>query len=417
MGAPMDFPDGSWVQFLVWSGRRSEASASVYDTAQYDLDVYDGSTDITWTPYQSKVMTMDIRRGKDAFLKRFRTGTAKFELDNSSGEFTTGGMLPGDYVWIQALRFTPPDSFVTFSLFYGRVNHAEDIVRGGVDITKVRCTDLQADLALIDRAAEVAQGAGETTAARMQRIVANAGQTFTTNQVWPTVATMQATTLAGQALSEAQLTMDSEGGDMWLGTGPNFVNGGTVEFAGRDWLTEAPRSTVEQWLLGGSGLPLINGRITKARQLIVNDATFASAGGTAQQATDGLSIQRYGRQTTRRLDLICVGDAQPLFLAARTVANLSQIRPRVTTATTPVDDTDAADYGYGVQFGDLVTVHVDSINGWGLAFAAHVIGIEHSMWGDEWFVTVTLDDAFIENVDGAFSYLEFDDSFGLGGQP
>ena len=448
----MDFPDGSSVQLLVWAGRRSQASTAEYDTAQYDLDVYDGSTQLTWKEYQSQVMAVDIRRGKDAFLKRFRTGTAKIELDNATGQFTTGAFLPGDYVWIQVLRSTPagppptpipdgtqwqdmtgriwtvngdgavlagdPATVTTHSLFYGRVNYAEDIVRGGVDITRVRCTDLQADLALLDRPAQTAQGAGETTSERMQRIIGNAGQGFSVSQLWPTVATMQATTLAGQSLSEAQLTMDSEGGDMWLDTEPNFNNGGTVVYAGRDWLVEAPRSTSLQWNLGNTtGLPLTDGRLSKARQLIINEATFASVGGTAQTSSDAASIQRYGKQTTRRLDLICEGNTQPAFLATRAVNNLANPRPRVSQATTPVDTAEAAEYGYGVQFGDLTNVYIPSINGWAYAFLSHVVGIEHSWWHDEWNVTVTLDDAFVDNVDGAYSYLKFDDSYSLGGQP
>ena len=450
----MDFPDGTTVDFLVWTGRKGDSAADVYDTAQYGLAAYDGSSDVNFRLYQSKVMSVDIRRGKDAFLKRFRTGTAKLELDNESGEFTTGVFLPGDYVWIQAYRYYPPEVpggpipipngtewqdstgrtwtvngdgatldgdpglFVQYSLFYGRVDYAEDIVKGGVDVTKVRCVDGFADLAVIDRDAESSQGAGETTADRITRIINNVGQGFTPSFKWPTVATMQATTLAGQPLGELQLTMDSEGGDLWMRTGPNANDGSSVEYAGRDWLTEAPRSTEVQWTLGGgAGIPIMDARIMKDGQLVVNDATFATTGGTAQNVQDSSSIQRYGRRTTRRLDLICVGDAQPGFLAARAVNNLALLRPRVRQVVVPADTLGAVELGHDVQFGDLTTVIVESINGWSYGFQAHVIGIAHSMWHDQWFITLTLDDAFVANVDGPYSYAEFDEAYSLGGHP
>jgi len=448
----MIFPDGTFVWFTVWTGRRGASAADVYDTATYDLAVYDGGTNIDWTPYESRVLGMSTRRGKDAFGKRFRTGQLTIDLDNSDGVFTGDAFLPGDYVWVQCqIRFPsgPPDepipdqtqwqdvtgrtwtaegsgmilssgggfpTFDTFGIFYGRVDSATDKVKGGVDTTTVRVLDQFADLAIIDKAASASQGAGESTYDRAIRILTNAGSLITWDaDGGPAEATMQATTLAGKVLSDLQLVIDSEGGDCWADTVPNPNSGGIIQLKMRDWLTTLPRSTVIQWRLGSDGVGLVDAQQTREAAIIVNDATFASAGGTAQNSTDPESIQRFGDRTHRRLDLICEGDTQPQFLAQRMVGNLAEMRPRIKQVTIPWDTTDAAKTGYEAQFGDLVLARVNSFRGHGTASLGHIIGIEHVMVGDEATTVLSLSDAFADNVDGDFDEDMFDDSFALGG--
>lgn len=448
----MEFADGSSIRWYVATGRKSPAGTAVYDTARYDQDTYDGSTDVVWLDFSEKALSLRIKRGKDAFLRRFRTGTCQIVFDNQTSEFTDTRFLPGDLVWVVARKYTPaglpptpipdgtdwdgsetgrpweshgndlilqgdPATYEGFSLFFGRVASSQDIVKGGVDVTRVNCTDMFADLAVAEFSPSPPAGGGESAGSRVNRIISNVGQGFTAGAWWPTVSTMQPTELAGKALDELQLTIDdSEGGAIWALPYPNAFNSGAVQYAGRDWLTEAPKSTEVQWTLGGVTLPLIDGVIHKAVQLIVNDATFASVGGIEQQATSPGSIQRYGLRTFRKTDLICEGDAQPAFLAGRVIHNLNLSRPRVREAAVNVETGYQADFGCQVQFGDLVNVGVNSIN-WARTFQAHVFGIQHTVSPSEWEVTLTLDDAFVDNVDGPFSHLEFSDSFSLGGHP
>ena len=450
----MDFANGETIDFFVLVGRISEAGTAVYDTAQYDQDVYDGSTDITFQQIESRVESVNIRRGKDAFNKRFRTSTATVMVDNFDGDFTDGPAQPGDFVWIRALRFVPagleqpvpipdqttwqgdtgrtwtangdglvvegdPAQVFDYSLFYGRIDSAVDVVKGGVDYTKLRCVDLFSDLAIYDGAAELPVGAGDNYVTRVGRWTSKVGTGWLLSPGGTAQATMQETTLAGQALSGIQLTVESEGGDAWMKMtrGGGGKLGGIIELRARDWLTELPRSTNVQWRLGQEPVELADAKITRNLQLVYNDATYSSVGGIAQNATDTASTVRYGTRTYRRLDLVCEGDTQPAFLANRLVTNQGNYQPRVEEVTITVDTPEEAAVAYGAEFGDLVLVVVKSLRGWSKAYLAHIRAIEHEMWHEQWTVTLGLSNAFIPNEDGDFSYLEFDGAYSLGGQP
>jgi hypothetical protein len=205
--------------------------------------------------------------------------------------------------------------------------------------------------------------------------------------------------------------MDSEGGDAWMDAL------GVVTIAGRDWLTETLRATEVQWIIGALDVRVTDARPTRTNEFLVNDATIANTGGLAQNADDAPSKQRYGTRTTRRLDLLGDSDLASQFLADRLVANLKDVRPRVRQATVPILSRNGADFGLGVTFGDLTLTFVNSIHGWGMGFAGHVIGVENIMTDDQWTVKLVLDDAFVSNVDGGFDFEAFSDGFALGGQP
>lgn len=452
----MRLADGTEITYVCEVGHPSEESTAVYDSAQYDIDRYDGA-EITFSYIQDRILEFSARSGKDAFGKRFRTGTAIITVDNHDGYFRdvaepgdwirlylsysyTEGPAGGSYpltdgtnwqgptgrTWTVAgdgltLEVEGPVTKTGFvNIFYGRIDSSRDKVKGGVDVTTLRCVDIFADLAAFNGDAQAPAGAGEDAKARLTRILDNVGTGIVVQEEFGTPkATMQATTLASQALSEIQLTMDSEGGDVWPYYASRNNGGGDLGVGYRDWLTEAPRSTELQYRFGmnGVGIPILDAQPQRELQLVVNDATFATTGGLAQNATNTFSIQRYGRRTFRRLDLICEGDAQPDYLATRTVANLSKYRPRVREVTVNVEDYESTAMFSDIQFGDLIVVGVESINGWGEAFQTHVVGITREGYGTQLMITLSLDDAFIENVDGPFSYQPFNDSYHLGGQP
>jgi len=274
--------DDTTYDFTVEWGRTSLASSSAYDVAVYDTGVYDGAGTIQWNDATGFVNTIATKRGKDQFLKRFRTGTVKLVLDNTNGRWSeeNSGFNPGDFVRIRvAVKLPNPDNLpqtvpdltvwdgVTgrewtshgnlildddalsevWPIFYGRVDSSIDKMFRGVDATEVRLVDLFADLAVFDRAAVAEEGAGDTTRERMERIFAFAGQDFTqVEEFGGEQFTMQATTLAQPALNLLQITMDSAGGDFWALPGRGFGIGYT------DWLTAAERSVNVQWSLGGA---------------------------------------------------------------------------------------------------------------------------------------------------------------------
>ena len=72
--------------------------------------------------------------------------------------------------------------------------------------------------------------------------------------------------------------------------------------------------------------------------------------------------------------------------------------------TIDINDFDAATMGGEIKFGDLVLVLAESIHGWAAAFTSHIVGIAHETSETTWRVNLTLDDAFVDNVDGPFYF-------------
>jgi len=449
-----ELADGTTVLWDVKSGRRGASSADVWDTAVWDTASWDGGTNIDFKVIpESLIHSFSINSGKDKFGRRFKASTLTLRVDNTGGVFTPQDSLlqPGDYVALSVLIETPagppdalipdgftwPDGFgntwtnhggktlmddnpgvpVLYPMWYGRVDEATDTVRNGVDITKVICYDVFGELAAVDKDAQAGAGAGEVATTRVTRIGDNASTAFggVLFSTAPFIETMQATTLAKNALEEMHLTMESEGGDMWADREVGTVaSKGKLQLRGRDWLTTDTRSTVVQWFLNGAmNIPIIDAQITREQQLLVNNATVSMSGGVSQNAQDAVSIQRYGDRTTRRLDLVGENDTQAQFLATRFVANLKDIRPRVRQVTVDVIDAKSALFGSQVEHGDLVQVTVQSIHGWSFTAQAHVIGIRFEVVDQTWVIVLRLSDAFIDNVDGAYSSA-YSNAFRLG---
>jgi len=452
-------PDGTKLHWEIKAGRRGSSSADVWDTATWDNASWDGGSDVDFRDIpENVVFGFSTNSGKDKFGKRFKASSVSMRLNNATGAFTgvNGLMQSGDYLVIEQRitlpgglpdvpipdGFTWPDGFgntwtnhggkvlmddtgvplpTFYPMWFGRIDEGTDIVRGGTDTTRIVGYDMFSELAAVDKAAQPDAGAGEDVFARVLRIGNNASTSFggITTSPAPGEATMQATTLARNALEEMQLSVESEGGDMWSDRIQGSQSKGAVAVRGRDWLTVDTRSTVVQWTLSNApgAIPLVDAQITREQQLLVNDATFSNVNGTAQNSQDVSSIQRYGHRTFRRLDLIAENDSQAQFLATRHVANLRNIRPRIRQATVEVVDAKSALFGVGVEFGDLVQTTVNSVNGWAFTAEAHVIGISHIVSNKDWQVVLHLSDAFIDNIDGSFNRDMYSEAFRLGTQP
>ena len=450
---PYLLPDGTQIWFELEAGHRTGAGDARWDSGfEWDRgEQWDGASNVDFkTIPNERVLSLRSKAGKDRFGKRFRASSLKITVDNHDGLFTSNLLQPGDYVALSAAIVAPgqsepdipiPDGHTWLdetgrewtahgnlvladepftvnrrTLFYGRVDTAIDVVRNGKDVTNILCYDVFAELAPINKDAVPPVGAGEATRFRLNRIIENASAV-----VSPTVgfaglsqATMQATTLAQGALDMLHLTIESEGGDMWAATSRDSNDRARLSATNRDYLTTAGSAINVQYVFGSVlGFPILDAQVTREQQLIVNDATFSNVGGVAQNTTDAASEARYGPRTTRRLDLIAEADTQAQFLAQRTVANLKETRPRIRDVTVQVVDFDSALMAGDISFLDLTLATVESIYGWSYTAAAHVIGISHTIVGVEWNISLHLDDAFVDNVDGAYSSA-FSNAFTLG---
>jgi len=292
-------------------------------------------------------------------------------------------------------------------IWQGRIDTIDNTHQHGDLRAIIKCTDDFAEFATNNTLEQSPVGAGETTSARVTRILDYYG--------WPEhrrdiatdgVNTVQATNFARDMLTNLQLTAEAEGGSLWMK--PN----GDVAFRAQDWESDTP-----DWLFGGlSGIPMRTVMPSWSLFDVINEAHFARTGGTEQVATDSTSILLLGRRTTRRLDLINDNDTDVLSLATRVVNELGTVVQYIQEASVLVQDDATVDFVLNVSIGDMIQITTDTMHGWSQTSLGNVIAISDEVTPEGWIMTIGLDDASKANEYGDYDRGAFSDAYHLGGQ-
>jgi hypothetical protein len=151
-------------------------------------------------------------------------------------------------------------------------------------------------------------GGGETTGARIDRILNAIDWTASDRLVDDGQTTVQGTSLAGDPWAEMLLTADTEIGDLYVDAG------GRVVFRNRDAaMTDLERSVSQLVLsddpnedLGECSYEVVT--LVYSDEQIRNDFRITRVGGAPQVAQDPASMQQYLRQTFERTDLLMQTD-------------------------------------------------------------------------------------------------------------
>lgn len=204
------------------------AATSIYglwDVAVWDFD--DWGPDEVWTDISEFVRSVSTRRAFSRDLQAWEAGTctldlnnfdARFSPSNLSGPYSSGGITQ-IRPW-RPIRITASYAGISYPVFRGYAlawseYYEQPSPFGGGAYCSVPCIDELGSLARFDGLAQPAVGAGETTGKRMHRVLDNAGHKGTRN-IDDGHVTVQATTLAADAVTELKLTADSEGGALWI---------------------------------------------------------------------------------------------------------------------------------------------------------------------------------------------------------
>ena len=92
-------------------------AGSLWDSAKWDEGTW-STSDIQWTEMTALCHGFSFKGGKQAYLKRYRTGAATLDMDNTQGWFVPQGgqeppgflrLTPGRYVRILARRHKEPE--------------------------------------------------------------------------------------------------------------------------------------------------------------------------------------------------------------------------------------------------------------------------------------------------------------------
>lgn len=241
----------------------------------------------------------------------------------------------------------------------------------------------------VDGAEQSPAGAGETTGARIARVLDNAAWPDTDRRISDGDATVQATTLAQNAWSELCVTSDSEIGELWI------TADGKVRFRSRSEVVAHARNSKATFGDGAGELPLRDLKPRSPGKHIRNTISAARVGGSAQLAEDPASQLAFGKLTLNRTDLTLETDAAAddwanyvLYLLKDPDVEIEQftVKPRTDDRLWP--------QVLGREIGDRVSVKLSPPGG-GDRLEREVIirGIAHDITPDDWVTTFTCQDA------------------------
>lgn len=371
------------------------SSSSTWSTGTWNTSKWSG-VDVVWTDVTAYVRSISTSRERNRDVDAFPAGTATITLSNADARFTPANTA-GPYssggatkvVPKVPVRVTATWAGVSYGVFFGRVNSWRDDYPGeGKDcVTTVSCTDVLADLVLVDLAALIAPvGAGELAGARISRILNSAGWRWGTNIGVGAIATLQATSYGASAIDMIQKAAESDGGVVFAD------KDGALTFQDSYYPTGArsSRASTAQIAFGnGAGqVGFSDPQLTYDDTLIFNDATATRVGGTAQESTSADSVSLYGRRSLTRTDLVSQTDGQVKQLADLDIMRFKNPEYRVAGLSVVPAASPSAWWPLVLdsRFGDYCTATVLTPAGLTVTRDVFVSGISHSISTQGWTV-------------------------------
>jgi hypothetical protein len=330
--------------------------------------------DATWTEITQWVRSWSLRvgssKGDDPTL-RYDAGTASIVLNDGDRRFDPDN-LAGPYVVAGATLLKPMCRVkivatwagIDYPLYYGYADDwkSDYDESGNWTTCTLPATDAFKRFAAESRTAVAPVGAGETSGARINRILDGYGWPAADRVISTGDTTLQATDLSGNMQAEMLLVQDTEQGELYLD------RQGRLVFRNRHAMLTATRSKTSQALFGDhpsgylvSGeLPYSDVKPSTPDETMVNSVDSARAGGVEQHVEDAVSVTRYLPKSHTRDDLLMQDDATALqwgqsilYQYAQPPRRFSRIefrrpKPQVEAVMWPIL--------LGAQFADRITV-------------------------------------------------------------
>lgn len=372
-----------------FSSPSTEAYLHLDDEARGKLDTAELAPDDLWVDVTDRVSSLTTRRGATRTAGpnvRYEAGTCTVVLRNEDraldptnldGPYVAGGVTQVEPMRKVRIRATWDD--VTYSLFWGYADGWQ-VTYPGLNKSDVilTATDAMKVFAAWDRDESASAGAGETTGARIDRILDAADWPDADRIIATGDSTVQATTLANNTLTELLLTADSEMGELYIDAE------GRVVFRNRHALVEDTRSNTSQGTFGDEDpeLRYVDAPLDYDSDSIYNLISIARDGGTAQVVEDAASRTAYLTRSYQRHDLILETDAECLSYAELLLYQGKDPELRFAEMTLrPRRDGDSLfPHAFGRKLGDRITVLRRPPGGGDpIERDCLIRGIEHSM--------------------------------------
>lgn len=286
----------------------------------------------------------------------YEAGTATVTLLNDDGQLDPFVMT--ESAVMAAMRIRAQLGSTIYPVFAGLIRKWLPEHRHPTHaVVNVTAVDGLQILAGYPRTAGAPAGAGEATGARINRILDSVNWSAADRVIATGDSTLQATTLEGDALAEAQLAVLSEAGEFYCD------ESGRMFFRNRYAQVTDSRSNTSQATFGsntaGGELPYVGvPGLSDDDDQLVNIVSATRTGGIEQVVTDEASRARYLDHKHEQSDLVLQTDTAAAAWAGYVLHfdRLPEFRFTSLEIDPRVDETDLYPQVLGRRFGDRITV-------------------------------------------------------------
>lgn len=398
------------IELRIEAGLRGVAAGNmVWDVSAWDSGTWSGLEPDWGQLPGSDVESVSISRGREKAYGRVSAGVAEVVLvwrevaDRWSMRATSPIALGQELRLMARVLEHPtgvdlgPPATPYFPLYRGAVRSIRDQwnAEGGEFRLMCRLVDRMADLGAVNLPERPVEGNGDTTDARLVRILNMAEVDLSYAVLDPATMEHQSSNFARNLLDEAQSTVESDAGSIFYVDREGLIRlVRPLSWAAGSGVPRAEASQMEWSNVAGGVEPIGPTDFGTGQDLddVRNVISAARSGSTSYTATDTDSVLTYGKRTNQRFDLTCRYDADANAWADFWLSELSTKTERIEEVTgevDPEDDVERIADLVDIELGDKQAITWQDGSG-GLAGSFHVQGLKHRITPRSWRTSVSL---------------------------
>ncbi len=338
------------------------------------------------------VHAVNIRRGRSRISQKFEPGVAEVMLYDQNGDWNPTNPLSAYYPNLVPLRqiiIYATYLGVDYFLFSGFItNYDTGFKQGQEDLGMVtlRCVDGTKLLAGATVSTVAGAPAGQLSGARVNAILDVIEWPVSLRNVDTGDTTLQADPGTSRtALTALQTVEDSEFGGLFIDAE------GAVRFYSRNNLIKNPATASYAYADNGTALTFQNAVVAYDDTTLINDVTVTRSGGTAQNAFDQASIDKFFIHSGVRSGILVQTDTEALNQAKGILATRKDPEPRIDSLQLNLyDDTNPNKPKSGVDIELLDGISITKVMPGSTTFTQHslVNGIHHNITKSSWMTTL-----------------------------
>jgi len=337
------------------------------------------------------VSKINIRRGRNRITSQFEAGTANVTLYDQNGDWNptnTAGLYYPNLVPLRQIIIYATYATNDYFLFSGFITNYDTGFRQGNDelsTVTLKCVD--GFKLLAGSGITTVPGSGvQLSGARVNAILDEIDWPISLRDIDAGDSTLQADPGTDRDALEALFNVEqSEFGGIFLD------GNGKINFVSRDNLIAAPAFPVYEFSDQGTDISYTNAIVAFDDTTLVNDVTITRLGGTAQNAFDQDSIDKFFLHSGTRSGILVQTDAVALDQAQGILATRKDPEIRIDSIELNLyDDTNPNKplAGVDIELLDGVTVTKTTPGSSSVVQSSLVNAIHHDITQSSWMTTL-----------------------------